>query len=522
MAGVIITLNVMLALWSRNIMRIGYESALPTILGVSIGVALFTALIRPLAGGWAKAGIVSALVAVYLLYVPAIIAFTGAPPLNMALMNVAAALILFLVWRVMPKEESRFAVIAQRINLICLVLFAFAVVPVVSQTVGLERQRSKADSSFAPMDGNAGSNAPDVWHLLFDRYAAKSALQAGYEFDNSTFYEALRKRGFTVKEDAFSNYQRTGHSVAATMNGSMLDPLAKEMKTNGRDWVPIYRSIRNGEAFRQFNRMGYRTVWAGSWWEPTRFSEAAADTIQVKAQPQLLRLLIRDSSLGFWQRLLSLPILDDRGDQCFRANEKFRLLKELAATGEQKLVLGHFLIPHPPFVLKADGSCKTAVEAKKTSRRDNYVDQVRFVNEQVLELVDSILAGPRPAVIVVHSDEGPWPEPYVGDEHGLGTDTVTVPWADLTQEQMHEKFAILMAFRAPDGQPPELMPESPVQIYPSILREHFGSSQRIPESRHEVFLGKRQLYTFKDVSELLNADGAVSNQTQQPQAEPSD
>ena len=222
----------------------------------------------------------------------------------------------------------------------------------------------------------------------------------------------------------------------------------------------------------------------------------------IRAMPQLARLAIDQSAIGFWTKGLKVPFLDGRGDQCFRANEKFRRLRALAASGEQKYVFAHFLVPHPPFVLNTDGSCRSLATAKASTRRANYISQVEFANREALALIDAILAGSRPSVIVIHSDEGPWPAPYVGNEHGLGTDPVTVPWTKLPPQKLREKMSILLAVRGPSG-PPTTMPSSPVQIYPTILHDHFGSTEPLPPSRYVVFEGDQQLYRFQDVSKQL-------------------
>lgn len=201
-----------------------------------------------------------------------------------------------------------------------------------------------------------------------------------------------------------------------------------------------------------------------------------------------------------------MPYFDGRGDQYYRAKEKFRQLREVARDGEAKHIFAHFLIPHPPFVLNADGSCRDLTTARKATRSENYVQQVRFANREVLALVDRIIAGPRPAVIVIHSDEGPWPAPYIGYEHGLGTDPVPVPWSKLSSGQLREKMGILLSVRDPSGERPATMPTSPVQIYPAILHDHFGSRQALPPSRHYVCKGERALYAFEEVSDRLAAE----------------
>jgi len=174
----------------------------------------------------------------------------------------------------------------------------------------------------------------------------------------------------------------------------------------------------------------------------------------------------------------------------------------VAGDDSRKYVFAHFLLPHPPFTLNADGSCRPLQQAKAASRRENYLGQVQFANREVLKLIDRIEAGPRPAIIVLHGDEGPWPEPYVGDEHGLGTDPVNVDWVTLSPAKLREKMSTLLAVRSPSG-PPAQMPVSPVQIYPTMLRQYFGSQDPVPASRYFLFNSNTQIYRFEDVSKRL-------------------
>jgi hypothetical protein len=503
-AGVVISVTFVLSLWSRNLLRLGTESALPTLIGAAALAGLLTFAFALASRSWVRGGIAAALAATYFFYAPVSLAALGLPRVATATMHVLVIVAFVLIYWKIPREPERLKVIATRINLVWLIILAITAIPLLVQLAQLDRARSAARDTFGQLEARADADSPDVWHLLFDRYAANSTLKERYGYDNTPFLDALRTRGFAVNENAYANYQRTAHSVASTMNGALLDPLAAAMHEQQTDWVPIYRAMREGAAIRQFNRMGYRTVFAGSWWEPTRFSESADESIQIRAFPQLARLALDQSAFGFWTRGTSLPWLNGRSDQCFRAKEKFRRLRQLASRTEQKMVFAHFLVPHPPYVLEADGTCRQLSDAVERPRRENYLAQIEFANANVLQLVDSILAGPRRAIIVIHSDEGPWPEPYVGDEHGLGTDPVPVPWAELTDTQLHEKMAILMAVRDPSGRKPQTMPNSPVQIYPAIMRDHFASRANLPSSRNYLFLSDSKLYTFEEVTDRLD------------------
>lgn len=503
--GIFVTLTAIIALWSGNQLRLGFESVWPTMAGAVAVAAIVTGLFRLIAGDWARAGVAAGIAAFYFFYVPRLLALLPMPFAVAAGMHVAVLALLVFLYRALPSDPLKFRDVAGRLNLLCALLLAINAGALAVQQLRLAPARSTVADALGALDGQAGANSPDVWHILFDRYAASDTLKSRYGFDNRPFVDALRQRGFVVQDRAFANYQRTSHSVASTMNGSLLDPMAKAMTGEQGDWVPIYRAARDGAAIRRFNALGYRTVFAGSWWEPTRFSAAAKDSMIVRAVPQLTRLILDQSAAGFWLGERAIPYFDGRGDQCHRANEKFRRLRDLAREDRRKHIFAHFLVPHPPFVLNADGSCRDLATAQKASRSENYIEQVRYANTQALALVDAILAGPRPAVIVIHSDEGPWPAPYVGDEHGLGTDPVPVLWDRLNDDQLREKMGILLAVRDPSGQPPATMPLSPVQIYPAILHDHFGSRAPLPASRHYMFESDARLYDFRDVSDRLAA-----------------
>jgi hypothetical protein len=501
-AGICVTLMALLAMWRQNLNRLPIESVWPTVAGAVAIAVIIVVIFRMFGSSWARAGLLGGLVAVYVFYAPAFVRLLPLPYLAAAIAHLGIIAMVILAGLRIPSDPDRARSISGRVNFLCLLILAITLGPIAGMSWTAERVRGKAAGALGDFEGQAGANSPDVWHILFDRYAGIDTLRSTYRYDNRPFVAALRQRGFAVSDEAYSNYQRTAHSVASTMNGSMLDPLAERMREQPNDWVPIYREMRNGAALRFFNRQDYRTVFAGSWWEPTRFSNGADESLSIRAVPQLARLAIDTSAIGFWTRKLDVPYLDGRGDQCFRANEKFRRLRELAASDERKYVFAHFLVPHPPFVLNADGSCRSLAVAKAAGRQANYVAQVEFANREVLALIDAILAGPRPARIVIHGDEGPWPAPYVGNEHGLGTDPVAVPWSKLPPEKLKEKMSTLLAVRGPAG-PPATMPGSPVQIYPAILRDHFGSKKPLPASRYLIFEDDQQLYRFRDVSKQL-------------------
>ncbi len=517
LAGGAVALIATLTHWFPNMNRLPYEDAVPTIAVMLAIAAAVTILLRPIAGSWAGAGLMSGVIAVYCLYLPAPVAAISAAMPVQALCLALGAIVAVLIARRVPRDADAAADVNRKINILLVsVALGMAGAAAIKQ-VRAEAGRPDPQSAFMPFDGQARPDSPDVWHIVFDRYAGSETLQRAYGYDNRPFLEALRARGFAVDESAHANYQRTAHSVASTLNGDYLDRLGGGVALPN-DWVPLYRAMTGNQALRFFRAQGYQTVFAGSWWNPTRRSALADRNINYRSLPELARVVIDESAPGLLLRWTGLPFGDARGDQCRRAPHKFASLRELAGEDGRKYVFAHFLVPHPPFVLNADGSCRSLAQAGAATRRDNYIAQLEYVNREALRLIDAIRAGPRPAAIVIHADEGPWPEPFVGDERFIGRDPVSVDWAELDGPRLREKMGILMAILPADARPIDL-PRSPVNIYPAILRSYFGYTSPVRPDRHFVFEGDRTLYRFRDVGVLLGPAAPTAGPSAVPAAQ---
>ncbi len=241
---------------------------------------------------------------------------------------------------------------------------------------------------------------PDVYHLVVDGYGRADVLADLYGFDNRRFLDRLRGLGFVVGDSAIANYPTTLSSLAATLN---LDYLGPRVDRFG----PLYRSIRDNRLFRWFHDAGYLTrVIAGHQYasgelpaidrvatcgRTLAFLDAWMRTTMLRAVPQ-------------WTASFSLRRARRRVD-C--------LLDTLEAAVEEaggpKYVYFHVISPHPPYVFLPDGSPHPLVE---TNIRDwlpmsGYVDQVRFLNRRLSVILERVVAGDRPAIVVLHSDHGP-------------------------------------------------------------------------------------------------------------------
>ncbi len=498
--GLLLLLFIGLNLWRGNVARLTLADIAPAFAAlIALGLGLLLAL-RLVMRDWQKAGWgLTSLVAISLFSAPLITRWssTTAQGAGLAIAVLAMGVALVAIGR-STRDWSPSTKAANAVLLI--------VATITSAQLGWHQINAPtitpAPVIYPTPALKPAANAPDVWHIVLDRYASAATLGRVYSFDNRPFLTALEQRGFKVRHDAYSNYQRTAHSLTSTLNYDYLDPVAQHGRARGSDWRTLYAALGDNRVMRGFAAAGYETHYMGSWWNPTRESPVAAANHSFRSLPEFGRALIETSLIGVGLKLFGLPFGDSRHDQCLRVRDQFDTLTALGAQGRRKYVFAHLLVPHPPFVINADGSCRDADTARKASRRDNYIGQLRYANARLLALVDAIQRGPRPAIIILQADEGPWPKPHVGNELQIGQDPVAVDWARLSDDALREKMGILYAVRSPDGM--TVTPQSsPVNLYRQLFNTGFGTHLPLLPERHLVFNSDAALYDFTDVGARL-------------------
>ncbi|HEX2142151.1 MAG TPA: hypothetical protein VHK28_07775, partial [Candidatus Limnocylindria bacterium] len=135
------------------------------------------------------------------------------------------------------------------------------------------------------------------------------------------------------------------------------------------------------------------------------------------------------------------------------------------------------------------------------SPEEGYVEQVRFANSRILQLLDSLLDGPRETwpIIVLMADEGPFPQRYAEDEFAFD-------WPEASEEELFQKFGILTAVLLPDSTPEEagLYPDiTAVNVMRAMLNAEFGTDLELLPDRNWIFTDQRHLYDFVDVTERV-------------------
>ncbi len=448
-----------------------------------------------------RSALIATTIIFYFFYFPTIARAIGGSNFELAILAAGLVISVYLCCELSrtPNDEH----LSFILNCLFIVLVLPPLISIVTYQMQQSPNRPVAQDIFPDIPYTSIPNGPDVWHLVFDRYASQETLARVYSFDNHPFLDSLRQRGFSVADNAFANYQRTAHSMASTLNIDYLKKLSPGIDRENTDWLPVYTVLQNHRIGRLFTQWHYNFYHLGSWWNPTRTNPVATENRNFRDMPESFRSIMSQSLFGRLglNDIISWPYTNNRHDQCQRIYFQFNELTQLANSNEKKYILAHILLPHPPFVMDATGKCKTLQEAATSSRQHNYLDQLIFANTQILALVDAIQKGARPAVIILQSDEGPWPEKYVGNEALIGQDVTPVKWKDVSRQDLREKTQILYAIYGAGFPADQLVKHlSPVNTYRMILNQYFGFNLPMLPDKSYIFIDNRRLYTFQDIT----------------------
>ncbi len=343
---------------------------------------------------------------------------------------------------------------------------------------------------------------PDVYYIVPDRYAGSTALLETYGYDNEPFLAALEERGFSVARHAHANYIKTPLSLGSSLNLEMVDAAELEAEAeDGSDRGPIHRVLgEHLQAPMALKELGYAYVQIANWWEPTATNVDADRVFRYEGQDEFSSTLVQTTLLRAAFQLESAP--EDPYDwDVMRKNTHYQLdtLDAVTELPGPKYVFAHLTIPHPPWLIDADGSPMGRSQVAAQGDIDSYVRYLRYANERLLGTIDAIIARSPDAVIILQSDEGPFPAEYEDEGHRF-------QWRDATPEQLEEKFGILMAMRVPgaDVEASGFTDDvTPVNTFRIVFNARFGTDLPM---RPNVTLAHEDLnhfYDFFDITDRL-------------------
>ena len=467
-----------------------------TLLTAGLAASMLLALVRPFFPSWSHGAVgVAVLIFLFYSYGPVhtalelilLDALTGTSRASRLMAAVAPHLHLIMssVWtlfgclglwasrRVRP-QHAQGAV--HGLNLISLFLMALVALQwgiEKGRDIGAAGRHTSGDALGGLEVSVAGYN-PDVYVIVLDGYAREDVLAQHYGFDNSEFLNSLASRGFQTGAASTANYHWTFLSLASTLNMDYVQPLMGEAispRTESR--AAVYDAIRNNAVMRFLRDRGYRTFHLQSTWGATlhnRYADVDVPCHGSVFKDEFMRVFAEASWLKIFHARASADLAE-----CYLSN--FDNLAAISSQPGPKFVFAHFLPPHHPYVFDRSGAVVDHVtvsnqfdfQRRLWEKREQYLDQLVFVNRRITEAVDTILRASRRApVIVLMSDHGP------NIERGMDA-----------EEVLRVRFANLSALLLPEA-PPGLIPPSAslVNLYRRILNHYFRTELAILPDRY--------------------------------------
>jgi len=322
--------------------------------------------------------------------------------------------------------------------------------------------------------GEIKGEMPDIYYLIFDRYANEEVLKEFYDFDNSPFLDALRKRGFYVASESLSNYLRTPLSLASSLNLEYINYLAEQVGRESTDHVPLFNLLQDYKVWRFLKKRGYSFINFGSWYWMLKDNKFADRNFELRSHSEFLIMFYRTTWLYPVMVQLDIGVFDFEHEE-YRFNlAKFEALGKVPQEEGPKFIFTHMMMPHYPYVFDRDGNYVSYKKARTRTKKRNYVEQLVFTNKKIIELVDNIIEESRkPPIIILQSDEGPYPVKYSGMEGELEK---TVRWDKVDDQKLREKTGILNAYYFPGEKYGNLYPEiTPVNSFRVLFNEYFDT-----------------------------------------------
>jgi hypothetical protein len=318
---------------------------------------------------------------------------------------------------------------------------------------------------------------PDIFVYLIDGYpGAEASAQAGSTFDATAFPDALRERGFTVHDDARTNYLITRLVIPSMLEGRHLDDIPALAEPFGPDQAVDAQRLRSvtehAASLAAIRAAGYDVMWVSSGFShlDTRNVDRR---IEAPGPSELEVAILRQCFLGTIIQTIDPTFFSEAMRVRIRASYDAATALAAEPHSRPRFVFVHVPAPHPPTVFKADGSAEdgspdasvaAAIAGPESTelRRERTFEQVAAIDDLTIKGVDALrAAGDGSPVIVLFSDHG--------------TDVGWDPNAPLASD-LRERPSAFLATLTPGHPDLYREPTTPVNIMGTLTNAYLGTS----------------------------------------------
>jgi hypothetical protein len=361
---------------------------------------------------------------------------------------------------------------AQYLSVLMIVLLVVETITFFLRLMEYKKNRNLIDSDFSLSksywpSGTPYSSKPDIYFLVFDEYTSGVALNHWWKYDNSGITNWLKKEGFYLADSSCANYNFTPYSLSASLNMRYIDAAKGNIGDNPLYILQAVNSVTSNETTDILQKENY------TFFYKTPLNNGIENLAGFKVlnkypymrmyESTLFYRLQRDvfwhfSNLTFFKKSQYEEEKEPSEENWpRRAKDTHAIIKSIKSTADTnsarapKFVFGHLLITHQPHLFDSMGNYKVV---NNRNGFDTYLDQVRFANKVMKDIVSHIKEkNKKNTIIIVEGDHG---------------------FRDFPKKDCSWQFPNLHAFYFPDSNYRQLYPTiSPVNGFRVVFNRFF-------------------------------------------------
>lgn len=337
-------------------------------------------------------------------------------------------LLIWLFSHFLKRSKNNFQRLFNFLNLLLFVLFFFEITRSVINTINTKPDNLLIDSRFNVLKSVKQPNTvydtakPDIFLLIFDGMPSSNALNEDLHFSNQILDSFLLQNGFYIATEAKSNYDLTVLSVSSMFNMDYVSE--KEIKKGtgiemyfratssvlDNSWIRILKnekySIHQFQPLSIFKNKEWKgNLVFGNMLDNNFFYKTFPGRLYRDIGWNFMRMKLFEKFAGYAYNRQAMGKKDD-------IERSVRLVQSVCTkNGSPKFVYTHFMLPHIPFVFNQAGgirSFKSYDYENSANRAESYfVDQLKYANLKIIELVKYIKANNKEnTIIIVQGDHG--------------------------------------------------------------------------------------------------------------------
>ena len=333
---------------------------------------------------------------------------------------------------------------------------------------------------------------PDIYYIIPDEYPSNYALKQFFGFDNIEFLTFLETNDFHVVNNSFSNYPSTIQSLTSSLNMEYLDTITEGVDIDSKNYHLLNELLSDNLVMRKLSSQGYDVVNVGSLWGPNGgFKNIKSNLCEFKEvnRDSLSRQLIEKTIISYFYERYFEQL---RRDQIICTYNEIGLLSE--EQNKPKFIFVHILSPHPPYIFGPNGEHTIpgdSINSSPWNERNAHVNQVKFVNKNLIELIPKLLDSENKPIIILQGDTGSGSE---------------IDWKSPSDVVVIERMSNLNAVYFPNNDYSKIHDLTPVNTFRIIFNEYFDEENVLYENR-SYWSNSDKPYQYKDVSDILKDVG---------------